>query len=110
MRNDSNSRYFVGAEPKFETVLALSSERIDKKLPFEQFKDKLVHYVDREFGNGDDIVYLLSRAICYHDSYQIFRDRLRTIVLSNYKNQYQTHCWRFIDELTVRRQTIEVWQ
>ena len=59
MRNDSNSRQFEGAEPKVGAVLALSSERIDKKLPFEQFKDKLVNYVGREFPNGDDIVCII---------------------------------------------------
>jgi len=45
MSNDSNIRQFEGAEPKVGAVLALSSERIDKELPFEQFKDKLVNYV-----------------------------------------------------------------
>ena len=59
MKNDSNSRQFEGAEPKVGAVLALSSERIDKKLPFEQFKDKLVNYVGREFPNGDDIVCII---------------------------------------------------
>ena len=59
MRNDSNSRQFEGAEPKVGAALALSSERIDKKLPFEQFKDKLVNYVGREFTNGDDIVCII---------------------------------------------------
>jgi len=56
MRNDSNSRQFEGAEPRVGAVLASSSERIDKKLPFEQFKDKLVNYVGSVFENGDDIV------------------------------------------------------
>ena len=41
------------------TVLVLSSERIDKKLPFEQFKDKIVNYVGRVFENGDDVVCIL---------------------------------------------------
>jgi len=59
MRNDSNSRQFEGAEPKVGAVLVLSSERIDKKLPFEQFKDKIVNYVGRVFENGDDVVCIL---------------------------------------------------
>ena len=32
---------------------------------------------------------MLSRTICYRDSYQILRDRLCAIVLSKYKNQYK---------------------
>ena len=40
-------------------VLGLSYEKIDKKLPFEQFKDKIVNYIGREFENGDDIVCII---------------------------------------------------
>ena len=34
-------------------------ERIDKKKPFEQFKDKLISYTGREHPMGDNLVFLL---------------------------------------------------
>ena len=53
---DISNKSFEGAEPSVGAVLGLQSERIDKKVNYEQFKDKLVNYIGRKFDNGDDIV------------------------------------------------------
>ena len=54
---DSTNKGFLGAEPKVGAVLGLTVERIDKKVPFEQFKDKLINYVGREHPMGDMLMY-----------------------------------------------------
>lgn len=53
---DNSNKSFEGAEPSVGAVLGLTSERIDKKVSFEQFKEKLENYIGRKFDNGDDIV------------------------------------------------------
>ena len=52
---DTINKGFEGAEPSVGAVLGLTSERIDKKVSFEQFKEKLENYIGRKFDNGDDI-------------------------------------------------------
>ena len=47
------NKTFDGAEPKVGAVLGLTVEKIDKKVPFTQFRDKMINYVGREHPMGD---------------------------------------------------------
>ena len=60
-RNVGNhaTRTFEGAEPKVGAVLGLRSERFDKKVTFEVFKEKMINYIGREMEMGDDIVCII---------------------------------------------------
>ena len=50
---DTLNKTFDGAESKVGAVLGLTVEKIDKKAPFTQFRDKMINYVGRERPMGD---------------------------------------------------------
>ena len=56
---DNSNKGFLGAEPKVGAVLGLIVEKMDKKLPFVQFREKLINYVGREHPMGDTLVCII---------------------------------------------------
>ena len=53
-------RQFRGETPSIDAVLSLSTERIDKSVPFEIFQEKIKNYVLKELKRGEDIVSLVT--------------------------------------------------
>ena len=49
-------RNVVGEEPGIGAVLGLIIENIDKKLPFDIFRDKLSNYIVITFNNPENVV------------------------------------------------------
>eukprot|EP00957_Ditylum_brightwellii_P111999 8541020-Ditylum_brightwellii.AAC.1 len=49
-------RDFEGKMPKIEGVLALKSERVNKKVPFETFRELLVDYLTKELDRARDVI------------------------------------------------------
>ena len=47
----SNEKNFEGAQPSVGGILALKTERLDKKVTFEIFKEKVKTYILSEFKN-----------------------------------------------------------
>ena len=43
----ATNKDFQGAEPSIGAVLGMKIEKIDKKVTFDVFKDKLVNYIER---------------------------------------------------------------
>ena len=51
----SNPTSYVGENESVGVILALRSERFDKKISFQEFTDKIANYVDTNFKDGGDI-------------------------------------------------------
>ena len=58
---DPALRNFEGAEPDVKGVLCLPSEKVDKKVTFDEFRIKIGQYVDRNYDNSDDIAIVLEK-------------------------------------------------
>ena len=56
MSSSAALRQFRGETPDIDAVLCLSTERIDKNVPFEIFQKKIKNYVLKEFKRAEDIV------------------------------------------------------
>ena len=52
----SNEKSWEGAKPEVGAVLGLKSERLNNKVTFEVFREKLAIHVLSEFRNGRDIL------------------------------------------------------
>ena len=53
---DTTIRNVVGEEPGIGAVLGLIIENIDKKFPFDIFRDKLSNYIVIIFNNPENVV------------------------------------------------------
>ena len=52
---DPALKSFEGAEPEVGGVLCLPSEKVDKRVTFDEFRIKVGQYVDRNYDNPDDV-------------------------------------------------------
>jgi hypothetical protein len=55
----SANKNFEGAEPGVGAVLGLRYEKIDKKVTYEVFREKMSNYIERTMKYGDDVVCLI---------------------------------------------------
>ena len=52
---DTSNKNFEGAEPEIGCVLGLRYERIDKKVTFEIFREKMSNFIERKMEYGNEI-------------------------------------------------------
>ena len=52
---DVSNKNFEGAEPEIGCVIGLKYERIDKKVTFEIFREKMCNYIERKIEFGTEI-------------------------------------------------------
>jgi hypothetical protein len=63
------NRTFEGAEPGVGAVLGLRYEKIDKKVTYEVFREKMSNYIERTMKYGDDVVCIIKE---YEDPLEAF--------------------------------------
>jgi hypothetical protein len=63
------NRNFEGAEPGVGAVLGLRYEKIDKKVTFEIFREKMSNYIERTMKYGDDVACIIKS---YEDPLESF--------------------------------------
>jgi transcription antitermination factor NusG len=70
---DVSNKNFEGAEPEIGCVLGLKYEKIDKKVTFDVFKEKMCNYIEHKMEFGTEISGLVKD----------YEDVLHTFKLSN---------------------------
>ena len=59
----AQNRDFEGANPEVGAVLGLKSEKITKKIPFNQFREKLVEHIKSTFTHSRDIACVVKKMV-----------------------------------------------
>ena len=78
--NPSNPADYEGECKKVGAILGLRSERLHKKVSYEQFIEKLCNYIVQAYADGADIKVLLMKG---RDPIEAYEDKLMPSPLSN---------------------------
>ena len=78
--NPSNPADYEGECEKVGAILGLRSERLHKKVSYEQFIEKLCNYIVQAYADGADIKVLLMKG---RDPIEAYEDKFMPSPLSN---------------------------